>query len=429
MGATAILTPAELEVAPGAEVEATIRVRNTGAVVDEFTLDAVGTAHPWAEFEPPSLSLFPGAEGTATVTFRPPRESTTPAGRTPFAIRVESREDPAGSVAEEGVLVVEAYADVFVELIPRTGRGRRRARFNVAIDNRGNTALAAALSAVDPDDQMVFAMRPAAVDAPAGTAAFSVLDARPRKTFLRGPAVTRPFVVKVTPEADGSEPATGDATLVHEAIIPKWLPRALAGLAMAVAVLAVLWLALLKPEVKSTATVAAQEAVAAPLAEASKQIADLAMATGNSVPPPIDPAATTSTTATTATTTPPTTVPPVKPGEPTDGRLAPSGSSQTASYTVPSGKVLSVTDLVLENPAGDSGTLQVQRGTTTLLLLRLDNFRDLDYHFVTPVTFSAGQVLTIRVTCANGPVNTGGAAAAPAPCTPALYFNGLTRDA
>lgn len=424
MGATAILTPAELGVAPGAEVAATIRVRNTGAVVDEFTLEAVGVAQPWAVFEPPKLSLFPGAEGSAEVTFKPPRESTTPAGTVPFAIRVASREDPAGSVAEEGVLQVEAFHDVFVELIPRTGRGRRHARFNVAVDNRGNTSLAAGLAAVDPDDQMVFAFKPPALTAAPGAAAFSVLDARPRKTFLRGPAVTRPFIVKATPEAEGSEPSTGDATLVHEAIIPRWLPRAIAGLAGAVAVLAVLWLALLKPEVKSTATVAAQQAVAAPLAEASKQIADLAMATGQTVPPPIDP---------TATTVAPTTTVPVaavQPGQPTDGRLEANASRQVDSYTVPDGKVLSLTDLVIENPAGDSGELRVQRGGATLLILRLENFRDLDYHFVTPVTFSAGQVLTLRVTCANEarPAGGGLAGAPAAPCTPGLYFNGLTRD-
>lgn len=425
MGATAILTPGELEVAPGAEVVATIRVRNTGSVVDEFTLEAVGVAKPWAVFDPPKLSLFPGAEGSAEVTFTPPRDSSTPAGTVPFAIRVASKEDPPGSVAEEGALQVGAFEDVFVELIPRTGRGRRHARFNIAVDNRGNTALAGALAAVDPDDQMVFAFKPPSVSAVPGAAAFSVLDARPRKTFLRGPAVTRPFLVKVTPDGDGSEPSTGDATLVQEAIIPRWLPRAIAGLFGALGVLAVLWLALLKPEVKSTATVAAQQAVAAPLAEASKQIAQLAMATGQTVPPPIDPA--TATTVTTATTVPAAVV---KPGAPTDGRLEVNANRQVDSFTVPNGKVLSLTDLVLENPRGDSGELRVQRGNGTLLLLRLDNFRDLDYHFVTPVTFSGGQVLTLRVTCANTATPAGGgvAGAAAAPCTAALYFSGLTRD-
>ena len=72
MGAAASLEPHALDVDPGGVATCQITVRNTGSVVDEFAFSVLGPAGAWAEVEPPSLSLFPGAEGTATVRFRPP---------------------------------------------------------------------------------------------------------------------------------------------------------------------------------------------------------------------------------------------------------------------------------------------------------------------------------------------------------------------
>ncbi len=85
---------------------------------------------------------------------------------------------------------------------------------------------------------------------------------------------------------------------------------------------------------------------------------------------------------------------------------------------------LSITDIVLQNPAGDSGTLTILRDQTPLLVQQLDNFRDLDFHFITPLIFTAGQKLVLSIVCANKPVGTTPAAA----CTPAGLFSGPTKS-
>ena len=83
------------------------------------------------------------------------------------------------------------------------------------------------------------------------------------------------------------------------------------------------------------------------------------------------------------------------------------------------GKVLSLTDILLQNPAGDVGTLEVRRGDAIILRVNLANFRDLDYHFVSAVVFKAGEDLTFAIQCANPN---------PGPnCTPAAYFSGFLR--
>ena len=66
-------------------------------------------------------------------------------------------------------------------------------------------------------------------------------------------------------------------------------------------------------------------------------------------------------------------------GNPVDGRLDEKNTS------VPVKGTLFVTDLVFSNPNGVKGGVVVLRDTDQLLQLKLDNFRDYDLHFVTPI--------------------------------------------
>jgi hypothetical protein len=64
------------------------------------------------------------------------------------------------------------------------------------------------------------------------------------------------------------------------------------------------------------------------------------------------------------------------------------------SHKVEEGQ-LDVTDLVLGNPDGATGTIRILRDNDVLLVERLDNFRDLDFHFVTPIVVAEGQTLAL----------------------------------
>ena len=75
------IDPEVLAVQPGGQAECQIRVRNTSTIVDQFSLEALGPAASWVAFEPPSLSLFPDAEGLARLIVRPPKAADTPTGR------------------------------------------------------------------------------------------------------------------------------------------------------------------------------------------------------------------------------------------------------------------------------------------------------------------------------------------------------------
>jgi hypothetical protein len=416
VGAAATLEPSSVPVVPGGEASLTVRIRNVGAVVDEFTVTVLGEAGAWAVVEPPTLSLFPGAEGTVLVRFRPPRSSEVLAAPMRFGVRVASREDRGGSVVEEGTLAVGAYVDVFAELVPRTGRGRRKGVQELAFDNRGNSRLNASFTAFDADQQLVIEVDPPAVVAEPGTASFAKVRVKPRKRFLRGTPKTLPF--KVAVDHGGPQPVTADGSFVQEPLIPRWLPVALAAL-VALLLASALMLAAANRRARSIATDVAQEQVEAAVAPVREKVNEVAQQMGSETVP----------TSAAGGGTPPTTVPPgsaVALGTPFDARLGDNlaaGQAGNFDFVVPAGKRLEITDVVYGNPSGDSGFINLLRNDAPLWRGNLANFRDLDFHWVQPVVFQAGQALRVRIECVTpGPVT-------PSICTSFAYFTGLLVDA
>ena len=77
------------------------------------------------------------------------------------------------------------------------------------------------------------------------------------------------------------------------------------------------------------------------------------------------------------------------------------------------GKSIYITDLVFSNPKAGSGELRLLRDDEELLVLQLDNFRDLDFHFVTPIVFGDDEPLRLdcQGTCEGA----------------ALYYSGYER--
>lgn len=418
MGAVAFLETKSVAVAPGAEAVASIRVRNTGTVVDQFTLGVLGDAQGWATVAPPTLSLFPGAEETAQVTFRPPKSADVPAGEMPFGIRVDSKEDPAGDVVEEGVVDIAPFTDTYAELAPRTSRGSRRASHDLAIDNRGNIRLNAQVTANDPDKALNIDVNPPGVVADPGTAAIAKVGVRPRKSFWRGPPQTHPFRVEVL--SPGSAPVGVDGTMLQEAILPPWTVRALIA-ALAVGLLAVLAIWYLTGQAQQAAQIAARQELLAAGASVDPSsglpvIPGQQRQDGKPTSPPATGGPNVTPTAT-GTGGPATT----NPGDTGTGSLPPSPTPSSFAATsrdgrltlaepeelVPAEVTLYVTDLVFQN-AGTTPTGQIivgrrdptQPANEVLLILQLENFRDLDFHWVTPLAFESGESLYLE--CPTG---------------------------
>lgn len=416
MTARAVLSASALHVEPGSEITATMTIRNTGAVVDHFRVEVLGDAARWATVTPETLPLFPDAEGQVAIAFRPARVPAARAGATPFGVRVTSQVDPGDTSVEEGTLDIGAFTELTGELIPAISNGSRTGRHQLACDNRGNTPLTLAFGGVDPEEALRFVFDPPNVVAASGAATIVKLRVRPRKRFLRGSPKTHRFQTVIQPKE--AAPVNVDGSMVQVSILPKWLPAALAALVALVIAAVLLWILVLNPAVKATATTAANQALAS---AGIKPNGGGGNSGGGSTPTP------------SGTLVTPT--PAGSQGGPASGRLAVKVNAGANSgcpgatagrFTIPAGQTFALTDIIFQNPNGDTGILILSRQCGGgLFQEQLSNFRDLDFHFVNPITFAAGQSMILQVQCTTpGPPAPSPPAAA---CADGMVYAGFLR--
>lgn len=441
MSLTASLDASSVNAAPGEETAVPLQVRNSGPTVEEYRFEVVGACAAWSAVEPAVLSLYPGDSGTVSLVLRPPRDATVPAGETPFGVRVVPTGEQSGTVVPEGRLTVLPFTATTAELVPRSSHGSRRGRHQLAVDNLGNTPVTVRLGA-QPGTELarVAFVAPELLIAP-GQAEFGRLRVRPAKRIWRGTPVTHPFqVFAATQVAEGQEPVEPvlvDGSYQQEPILPRWLPRALITAAVLLIALVGLWYALLRPAVKSAAREAVTpEAVrSAAAADKSKapQQGDAAGAgadagTGDSAgagsgggasKPTPSPSAEAGSEAGAGAATP--TSAQVRVRDSVGG-----GTNSAAALQVPDGHTFQLTDIVVQNPQGDAGTVVVSAGSnTSVLSLGLENFRDSDYHFVTPILVPAGGKVTMTIDCRK--VGKPVAARTPSRCSESLFLGGTMR--
>ena len=443
MGAATALPVRDVRVEPGATTTATLMVRNTGQVVDQFTIDVVGNCAEWTKVEPKVVNLMPGADVEVTVTFAPARSPQVAAGVVPFGLRVLSREDPPGSTVAEGSVDVAAFSDVQIELVPRQSKGRRKGKHQLAIDNNGNQPVAVQVTAADEEEALDFAFDHDAASIEPGAAAFIRIVARPEKRFFKGADRQHPFVVSVVPT--NAEPIATRGIMTQRQLLPAWLIPAVAILAALAIAAVILYETLLKPTIDSRAEDAAKKEASkankslASKADSAAKKADAAAGAASSA------SSVASVAASKAGVTPSKTGPATAPS-PT-GLTGPGGldlsggeavsfpfnlsATQTpgdlTTFTALNGpaltskQVLVVTYVSFQNPRGDKGTLLVSRGTGSsaknLYTENLVNWRDFDSHLNdSPLLFSKDSPLTVSLNCQK--------AAAGSTCKPNVLITG-----
>jgi hypothetical protein len=288
-----------------------------------------------------------------------------------------------------------------------------------------------------------------------GGAGFSKVRVKPARSFWRGTPKTRNYKVAVKPRAEVAQPLILDGTFLQEAILPPWFLRALIALLLLLLALALLWLLVLQPQIRSSAAEALQDFGYSPLpsSKAAGTAAAAASATsaasagssqaaspsaagsassGASPSPSASPSASASPspsasagpsggTSTTGPSKPPpsatpiiVTAPPVTAAPskaivqtPISGRL----DSANGVLNAGGNTQIFITDLVFSNPTGATGSVVLEVNGKALLSLKLDNFRDLDFHFVTPIVVGPGQTMQLKPSCGGG-------------CDPSLLFSG-----
>jgi hypothetical protein len=314
------------------------------------------------------------------VTFRVPDGPRSRPGPAPFALRAVGSGDPSVTRAD-GVVEVAPYAEATLALQPEVLQGTRRATGSVVLENRGNARAELHLSG--RMDRGSVTVEPARLVVGPGEVVSAIVTVNPDRAFVRGPAQRLPF--SVTAEGPEHPRLTVEGTMAQRARVPQGGAGILAGLVVLALLLPLAWFGALRPLVRREAEREYARANPSVIGPGGGRSGGGSAALG---------------------------------GNPIDGRLFLTGPGQT-SFTVPAGRTLRVTDIVLQNPGANTGSLRVKRGDQVLLEVGLENFRSQDFHFVTPISFSSEQRLILEAQC------TGAAAGGTGDCTPSALFSAL----
>ncbi|MFI1990108.1 hypothetical protein [Actinoplanes sp. NPDC020271] len=427
MRASANLGTDSVSVSPGSTVTVPVTVRNSGDTVEAYRIEVLGEPADWAVTEPAEITLYPAGSETVTVTFAPPRSPRVTAGERPFGVRVVPSEHPDATVVQEGVLTIEPFSEVTAQLQPGSQSGRRQGRYRIDTDNHGNVAEELAFAAADGTDQVTFALRPAALLAANGTRAETRLTVKARRWLWWGPSREFPFTAEVQPA--GGRLLAMEGVFVQKPIISAGLLKLLAALLALLLALLALWFGLVRPAVKTAAKEAVDQNTAQQKAAQEAEFA--------TTPP--DPTPTPAATGGSGT----------QGGAPGAGQQSagagagPGGNgpgeqfsaaitfrtnkagSAERSYTVPAKQTFLLTDFLVDNVQGDEGTLRVTANGVPVVTYALENFRNQDYHSVTPIRVPAGAKVSMQVACRTPgtPAN----ATAATQCRESLYLNGLMQ--
>ena len=474
-----------LVVEPGQSVSTELRVRNTGEVVDQFSFQPLGEAADWLTVEPPLVRLFPDTDEVVTVTIAPPREPSSRPGVSTWAVKATPQEDPDGAAVGEGTVDVGEFVEMSAELQPINGRGRLTGKFDIAVDNRGNVPVPVRILGSDTEQVLGFDFSPHALETAPGSAHFTKLSIKPPTRIWRGTPKTYPFQLVVEPQARANgvtgngdaplpvAPALDDAiadtgsalavavaappvaaplaappivltgNFVQEAIIPKWLWKAVLAAVALLLALWILWKTLLKPEVESAARAVASEEVAEVAEEVetlSTEVAQAEQQAAAAQETADEAAAAAGAGGGASPTTAPggggsaTTVPDGSAGDgasgpvigpnavPTSFRIVATAEAGTdgssANPPNPDGTTTAITDIVLQNPGGDIGFIRVLVNGEVIIEAALQSFPTQDFHYVAPYLVEPGQTAGVEVTCAADQIVAGD------PCSAAVSFAG-----
>lgn len=398
MAAQAWFSRNETAVEPGSSAVLHLTVANLGESTDTFSIAPVGLASAWTTIRPAVVTLFGGSEEVLDIEVNPPMLPSTTAGPTALSVRIVPQANPDDVSTAETTLIVGVRSDRRILMLQPAIRTRRRATYELLFENRGNTQASCRLRLVDPSGRLDADFDPPSIGVEPGSSSVAKMKVRAKRR--QWDRRSRTITFNIEADQPSYPTAVSPATFVQAPMLPEHLWGRLAAAGLAAAALGAAWFGLLKPAIDR----AAEKAVDA-LPPAEVVIATtLAPSIDNSVvisAPPADAAK----------------------GTPFNVRMvpvAPAGETQNATYAVPTGSSLNITDLVLQNPNLDSGTAVVRRGAEVLFTWRLENITfDDQKSFVGEIQVRSDEQLIFEVSCTGVGVPSAGT------CSPALQVVGV----
>jgi hypothetical protein len=370
MTVSATFQPSTITSTPGNAVALTLRLHNDAQSEEVVKLRPLGELAEHTVLQSETIYLEPGESFEVPVIVDV--STTLTSGSHTSGIEVSSGN--GGRITAEAIIAVEATVAYAVSLIPPRSSSGASGKHQVVVDNTGNTPMTIEVAAQADDELVDIELAAPLVNVDPGKTAKIEMKLHPRARFWSGQPQEHAFVVRVA----GSDHQIHELEGVYEQgpRVRPWVAPALAGMLGALLIGIIAWFALLKPAVESIADDRAALALEEQQAAFDDTVDELEDAAERARQLPY--------------------------GTPADLRLnaeASPGGSANESFTVASDRILSVTDVVFQNPDGAVGRVALLRSGEVLLESELANFRDLDMHLVAPFQFEGSDTVEIQLTC------------------------------
>ena len=371
MSVTAIFLPDRISAAPGETAALTLQLRNPTDAERVVKLRAGGGLAEQTVLQTETIYLDPNEQFEVPVIVD--ANSNLPAGLHSCVIEIDDGGQTSNASATVEITETAAYA---ARLEPPTSRSAAAGRHKVAIENGGNATLMVELDVTTSDDVAAELAAPAVTIEPGKTAKVELRIA-PRVKYWNGSDQEHPFTIGVS--GSNGESVVLDGSYVQGPRVRPWFLPALAGMAGSFLLFVLAWFLVLQPRIESIADDRATALDEAQSAELQTQVDAIEAAAAEAAELPL--------------------------GEPVDLRLevtSGAASSQTTSFVFDeqgNNRVLSITDIIFQNPTGAIGTVELLRDDQILQQSNMANFRDLDFHLVAPFRVDSRSEISLRVAC------------------------------
>jgi len=173
-----------LSVEPGQRDRVMALVRNQGSIVDNYQLRVEGMPDSWYSIYPDTVYLVPfGTGGTyeqeVEIHIHPPRAPEAVAKLWDLQVVAHSKAQGRTAATAPMGLVIEPYTETATTLRPQRGKGRRKAHYDVAVQNKANAPVLIALEGEDQDDELDFGFNRPPHEIPPGKTVESGMQVRP----------------------------------------------------------------------------------------------------------------------------------------------------------------------------------------------------------------------------------------------------------
>ncbi len=181
------IQPRQLELMTGVPTPVTITISNTGDVIGGYRVRFLGADPRWVQLPDEEISLFPEESRVVTALLTVPEGLG--AGERRIAVQVSELTPPNASVVEELVLQVPYARSIRLAADPASLSAGRAARYNLLLENTGNTELTGYLHGQDAEGKVSFRFSHPQVQLLPGEHAVIELKARAKQQFMGSPMV------------------------------------------------------------------------------------------------------------------------------------------------------------------------------------------------------------------------------------------------